>query len=417
MGSGLSAIEKKLLQERKILMDDMNSLLAVIISEIMDAAVPSIKILNFENFKNRVEFPNYYDLYDSKQLLSVDQIDRENSFIVYISHSWIRISPECDGGPHPDSKNNDKYKLCIEGINRAFRKFADGMKYCYIWMDYCCVAKDSSVEFKRLDNLMELADCIFTPIVDPDIIMRYKNHKDTSMYKHIENYFDEYPAVGWGTGPSAYLNRSCCRLEMYYAATIPLPTSNNNSARQSTNGIVGGWSSKSTKSASSPRSQRFSSDFRYHVTNGRRPHLLYGDFEDLARQAPYILPSFHNKHNFFQTYFDRYVPVEGHLCNEEDRAVIAAWTVKVLSHIEAIEQQATDAMKDGYEGERNEAGEYHGQGAFRYLESGEVYEGHWKAGRRDGFGVFRYRDGSVYEGHWKRDLKHGQLLLSLFKLV
>jgi len=55
--------------------------------------------------------------------------------------------------------------------------------------------------------------------------------------------------------------------------------------------------------------------------------------------------------------------------------VVAAWTAKVLRHIHTIEQQATDAMKDGYEGERNEAGEYHGQGAFRYLETGEVYEG------------------------------------------
>mmetsp|Transcript_10621 Transcript_10621/g.14643 ORF Transcript_10621/g.14643 Transcript_10621/m.14643 type:complete len:225 (-) Transcript_10621:152-826(-) len=200
--------------------------------------------------------------------------------------------------------------------------------------------------------------------------MRYKSHQDTSMYKHIENYFDEYPAVGWRTGPSAYLNRSWCRLEMYYAATIPLPVPSHGTVSYSGKGL-GGWSSKGTKQAVSQRSLRFSSDFRYHVSNGRRPHLLYGNFEDLARQAPYILPSFHNKHNFFQTYFDRYVPVEGQLCNEEDRAVVAAWTAKVLRHIHTIEQQATDVMKDGYEGERGVPQ----PGAFCYLETGEVYEG------------------------------------------
>ena len=38
----------------------------------------------------------------------------------------------------------------------------------------------------------------------------------------ITNYFDEYKAKTWNSGDQAYLNRAWCRLEMIYAASIPL---------------------------------------------------------------------------------------------------------------------------------------------------------------------------------------------------
>lgn len=35
------------------------------------------------------------------------------------------------------------------------------------------------------------------------------------------------------------------------------------------------------------------------------------------------------------------------------------------------------------------------------------YEGNWKKGVRDGFGVFYYANGSKYEGYWKDNMKEG----------
>ena len=35
------------------------------------------------------------------------------------------------------------------------------------------------------------------------------------------------------------------------------------------------------------------------------------------------------------------------------------------------------------------------------------YEGNWKNGVRDGYGVFHYANGSKYEGYWKNNMKEG----------
>lgn len=88
-----------------------------------------------------------------------------------------------------------------------------------------------------------------------------------------------------------------------------------------------------------------------------------------------------------------------------------------------------------YEGDRNENGERHGKGKAR-LPNGDVYEGQYKHGYRNGYGkyVFRkfkgksrnacymghyennkkngqgtflYPDGAKYEGSWRDDLRHG----------
>lgn len=88
-----------------------------------------------------------------------------------------------------------------------------------------------------------------------------------------------------------------------------------------------------------------------------------------------------------------------------------------------------------YEGGRNENGERHGKGKAR-LPNGDLYEGEYKNGYRNGYGkyVFRklkgksrnacymghyennkkngqgtflYPDGAKYEGCWKEDLRHG----------
>lgn len=38
---------------------------------------------------------------------------------------------------------------------------------------------------------------------------------------------------------------------------------------------------------------------------------------------------------------------------------------------------------------------------------GLIYEGEWKNGRQDGFGVFAWPDGSKYTGEWREGKQHG----------
>ena len=408
----------------------MKSLLDEIIVEILDAAVPSIKLVDFQLFKTFDSFPSYKHLVHVNELRSAELMNRDESFVVYISHAWSRLSDSSsnwEGYAQPDTVDNEKFRLCVIGIERACSAYAEGMKQCYIWLDYSCVSENSGFEYRRLDNLMEMSDCIFTPIFDSDIIYRYKNHKDTKPYKLIRNYFDEYPASNWNEGPNAYLNVGWCRLEMYCAATIPLPGRNDSDTQNSTKSRSG----KEKTTRGPLRIDNFSGNFKIHVSNGRRPHILFGNYEELARQPPFILPSFHNKYNYYQTYFDRYVPCEGTVSSDAERAFMELWTAKVIPYIHSIETAATDALKDGYEGERNEAGEYEGEGSFRYLESGDIYEGQvllycryyfeysrdlvpfnlffqWKRGRKHGYGVYKSAaDGVIYKGNWKADLRHG----------
>lgn len=55
--------------------------------------------------------------------------------------------------------------------------------------------------------------------------------------------------------------------------------------------------------------------------------------------------------------------------------------------------------KEGrYEGERNEAGEKHGQGKLTYA-NGDTYVGEWKNNKKDGKGTYLYKNGDCYTGN------------------
>ena len=69
--------------EKKI--KHMKSLLDEIIVEILDAAVPSIKLVDFQLFKTFDSFPSYKHLVHVNELRSAELINRDESFVVYIS--------------------------------------------------------------------------------------------------------------------------------------------------------------------------------------------------------------------------------------------------------------------------------------------------------------------------------------------
>ena len=58
-----------------------------------------------------------------------------------------------------------------------------------------------------------------------------------------------------------------------------------------------------------------------------------------------------------------------------------------------------------YEGEFK-AGNMEGHGTFRYA-TGDVYEGEWKAGKKEGRGKYRFANGAEYVGTWKAGEKEG----------
>lgn len=39
--------------------------------------------------------------------------------------------------------------------------------------------------------------------------------------------------------------------------------------------------------------------------------------------------------------------------------------------------------------------------------SGEIYQGHWKSGKANGFGVYVDQHGAMYKGQWVDDKYHG----------
>ena len=60
-----------------------------------------------------------------------------------------------------------------------------------------------------------------------------------------------------------------------------------------------------------------------------------------------------------------------------------------------------------YDGERNAAGQRHGNGKCFYLD-GSVYTGMWCEDRKEGEGSYIGRNEVFfYRGGWKNDMKHG----------
>eukprot|EP01036_Dinobryon_divergens_P036820 gene36820-48017_t len=182
--------------------------------------LPVIRLIPFEKFKQQKSFPRF----PGNKNLCVDaaNINRQDSFIVFISHCWLRGwsgADGWDGRPHPDSANHDKFQLTVEGIEKALKYYAPGMSECYVWLDFGCMDQDGNPagELKQLDTIVQTADCIFTPIYDNNVKER-----------------------NW---PTVIHNRCWCRVEMFYAANIP----NCNDEQ---------------------RIQKFSVGFKSHVTNG-----------------------------------------------------------------------------------------------------------------------------------------------------
>ena len=119
--------------------------------------------------------------------------------------------------PHPDNVNNDKYKLCVSGIQRIYDEMIDKsrIKGCFLWVDFSCIDQDLhqliSIDYKNMEEIMKVSDCIFTPVV---------NKASHNLVQTKAGLLKDYKALDW-TGSElsnrGYLKRGWCLMEMYYA--------------------------------------------------------------------------------------------------------------------------------------------------------------------------------------------------------
>jgi hypothetical protein len=287
-------------------------------------------------------FPRFPDNQDIVTNLS--DVDRSDAFVVFISHCWLRGwygAEGWDGKAHPDNAAHEKHKLVVEGVQKAWKMLAPGMRTCYIWLDFGCINQDGDPagELKQLDEIVRACDCIFTPIVD------HKWKTWESNLTNIKCWYDDYKAPAWCDGEHAYKNRAWCRMEMLYAANIDLLEEEGNEARR----------------------QRFAAGLKSAAERNYRPHLLYGTRESQisVNYSPLFLPPLQN------SFVDTHSPSSGSITKETDRIKIeelmAALTIRCVTV--------------AYVGERNAQGKMHGQGKYTYAD-GNVYEGQWEDGKQ-----------------------------------
>lgn len=172
--------------------------------------------------------------------------------------------------------------------------------------------------------------------------------------------------------PDAYHNRGWCRVEMLYAAHIPVLENNNDKVK---------------------RRSMFTAGLQLHCSQGRRPHFVYSSRQMNDNADPRIIPPLH--YNFLFEFH----PLDGYVSVADDIEQISILVSDILPKI--IENH-----KNGYEGDLNKKQMKHGHGV-EHFHDGSIYSGEWQHDQFHGFGSYQYPDGSVYTGKWKKGFRHG----------
>jgi hypothetical protein len=331
---------------------------------------PFIRLISFTAFRSLGRIPRFPNDADCTIRLSELTTEEYNkSLIVFVSHRWLRGWSGAEGWdestcPHPDNVDGGKYKLCVKGIDTILKSMTSGMENCYLWIDYGCMDQDGNPaeELKKtLDKIVQVCDCLFTPIYE-------KDHSTWEFSGQVIDLYDGYLSRAWQGTPRSYLNRAWCRLEMLYAANIPLFQDD------------------------MERRRKFKAGLAFHKSHGRRPNLLYGSKENARGYPPQCLPPM--KHS----YFDKYNPENGTVSRTEDKENIKGLVLELQPYLQFVDA--------GYNGEQKD-GKMHGEGKYVFP-TGDMYEGEFNDGKREGKGKLLLANGDIYEGQWKNNRKHGQ---------
>jgi hypothetical protein len=333
-------------------------------------ALPPIRLISYTNFKNHGCIPRYPD--NKELVINLDDLsneDKDNSFFIFISHCWLRGQEK---PPHPDTMNNDKYHLCVAGIEQVLDHLVDpSIRNCYLWCDFSCIDQDGDPagELKQLDQIVSVCDCIFTPLHDPN-----HENRDYHVTDGVFDWYKEFHAYAWNGGDHSYLNRGWCRIEMFYSSNIP-------------------------KQISPEKLNKLKFGLNHHLSLKRRPHILYTSKEMARIQLPKILPPLRN------SYYNDYNPILGKLTKEDDRKQVQ----RLVNELQAF---ILPDEKPGYYPEiaddpTNNIHRKHGKGKYIW-ENGDIYDGDWKDNLMAGQGKFIYANGDIHEGKWQNSLPSGK---------
>ncbi len=257
---------------------------------LVEDELPPIVFFDLEDLKNLGTTPRSPE--DKHLHRKYDDIDKDNSVFIFISHCWKRGykgAPGYDGRPHPDTPNNDKLKLTIQACEKWKKSLFPNMEKVYLWIDYGCIDQDASacLELKMLDKIIQVCDIVLTPIYENPVGDWY----DEILKKGVSNMFEQYGSPDWNQGEHSYLRRAWCRVEMMYASNLPLLER-----------------SEERKSKLAP------------ILRQRRIHAIYGSNEEKRNLPPVILPPMNN------SWFDKYPPRDGNLTKETDRVHVVVIT-------------------------------------------------------------------------------------------
>ncbi|CAN0296367.1 unnamed protein product [Ectocarpus sp. 4 AP-2014] len=256
-----------------------------------------------------------------------DLPDRSRSFVVFVSHAWMRphTTPSF---AHPDtsSRGGEKYRLIAEAGDRIRAHLPPDVRVL-LWIDYSCVDQDSTRRSKAtmrgMREYMRRCDAILTV---------YPGDAADNGEEFLPNRFVKSCAwAGSYKSLAHYCTRGWCRLEMLLGQTEPLPQ----------DGFMFNFLVPKKKKASGAK-----------ASVGDRPHFLYG-----AHQRPHngridVVPRQSSR------WFEEHHPEQGNFTHESDRdairAVLAKQTSTMAKKSAAIAARyGTDPRRGGGSGTRS----------------------------------------------------------------
>jgi hypothetical protein len=281
-----------------------------------------IYFIDFQKFKNKGELPRRPE--DRDLLIDLKSIDQKNTFIVFVSHCWIAGhagSPDWRGRPHPDNLKNEKYEICVDAIEQTWSKLAPSFEKCFLWLDYGCISQDEDPagELKQLSKIVACCDCLVTPIVD-------KLHNVWELKDVWRGMLVAYEAEAWNQGEYAYLNRAWCRMEMFYAANIPV----------------------GKEKIENGRISKFRGGLKVAMSQNWRPQILYGSREYYGEKSLKVLEPLQ------ESVLEKFSPIEGNI-------TVASDLEKIQRLMEEL-QPFIRKREIGYKGDRHPTtGKMHGE--------------------------------------------------------
>ncbi|CAM9865926.1 unnamed protein product, partial [Ectocarpus sp. 8 AP-2014] len=259
-------------------------------------SLPSMVLVPLEALKAHRRVPRSSD---RRALVRYrDLPDRSRSFVVFVSHAWMRphLSPSF---AHPDtsSRGGEKYRLIAEAGDRMRAHLPPDVRVL-LWIDYSCVDQDSirrsKATMRGMREYMRRCDAILTV---------YPGDAADNREEFLPNRF--FKSCAWAGSYKSlahYCTRGWCRLEMLLGQTEPLPQ----------DGFMFNFLV--------PKKKKKASGAKASV--GDRPHFLYG-----AHQRPHngridVVPRQSSR------WFEEHHPEQGNFTHESDRDAIRAVLAK-----------------------------------------------------------------------------------------